>query len=183
MLFFYGILRIKTYSKNFTINLCGAFVNMLAFSYFNAHINDMKQFDCSIGRKRYSLRCQESAAEKFVKLGLELNQIVNRNAIQYKGLSDDNLFLITAMQLLDETKTLKHEIDNTEQKIGDIAFEEVLGKKDDEIRALKKEMRNAISAKDYEIEELKKKHDDLMRGMESVIQNVKKTVSSFSEKK
>lgn len=150
----------------------------------------MKQFDCSIGRKRYSLRCQESAAEKFTKLGLELNQIVNRNAIQYKGLSDDNLFLITAMQLLDETKTLKHEIEHAEQKIGDAAFEEILKKKDDEIRDAREEMRKAISAKDYEIIELKKKHEEDNRGIEefirrtqSGIQNVKKIVSNLSEKK
>lgn len=62
----------------------------------------MIEFQCAVGRKIYSIKCREDDADKIKELATQLNQILNRNSLKYRGLSGDNLFLITSLELLDQ---------------------------------------------------------------------------------
>jgi len=67
----------------------------------------MKDISCPVGRKIYSVKCDDQSALKIQELATQMNQIVNQNAVKYRGLSDDNLFFITAIELLSQFNKLE----------------------------------------------------------------------------
>ncbi len=68
-------------------------------------------FQFSIGRKVYSLQCGPNARSKVEQWSNTLNKMVNINTIKHPSLSDENLLLITAFEILD-----KIEGHNTEEQ-------------------------------------------------------------------
>ena len=68
----------------------------------------MKDIKLAIGRKVFGFRCDEKDAEKLLSLSAELNKIVNTNTVKYRGLSEDNVFLLTTFELLDTIKKGGH---------------------------------------------------------------------------
>ena len=64
----------------------------------------MKDVKLAVGRKVFGFKCDERDVQKLNDLSSELNKMVNTNTVKYRGLSEDNIFLLTAFELLDATK-------------------------------------------------------------------------------
>ena len=66
----------------------------------------MKDVKLAVGRKVFGFKCDERDVQKLNDLSSELNKMVNTNTVKYRGLSEDNIFLLTAFELLDATKKI-----------------------------------------------------------------------------
>jgi cell division protein ZapA (FtsZ GTPase activity inhibitor) len=72
----------------------------------------MAQINHPIGRKIFSIKCADQDAANIESLAKQLNSMVNANALKHRGLSDDNLLLITAIEILESLNFAKNASQN-----------------------------------------------------------------------
>lgn len=99
----------------------------------------MRDVNCVVGRKTFSLKCEDQDAEKIIKLSTKLNEMIAKNSNQYKNLSDDNLLFITALELIDICSSIQLPNLQADEKSTDVDFSEKLNLiKEDQSRVLLK---------------------------------------------
>ncbi len=68
----------------------------------------MQDVKLAIGKKIFTFKCDDRDLDKIYALSKELNLIINRNMLKYRGISEDNVFLLTVFELLDSLKSGKN---------------------------------------------------------------------------
>ena len=138
----------------------------------------MKIVDLSIGPKKFSIQCEERDVTIINNLGKELNIIINKNLIKYRGLSEDNLFLITTLEILSERNKLKSDINSLKESFNQ---RELFAKNNNIVNTETLQKDDSVTL-DLEDSERIKELEQISKRLEEQITQINKVLQSTMEK-